>query len=83
LTATAKSLTAEPLIGSAYVDNTTFANATIMGLAKSPVRIWLNEHPLDMEYWAYDQESAVLSLQGMNHLFPQGVWTGGWEIKWE
>jgi alpha-glucosidase len=83
LTATAKSLTAQPLIGSDYVDNTTFANATIMGLSKSPVRIWMNDHPLDSAYWTYDQESAVLSFQGMNNLFQQGAWTGGWEINWE
>ena len=54
-----------------------------MGLAKSPVRIWLNERLLGLENWEYDGEKAVLSLHGLGPLFPRGAWAESWEVRWE
>jgi alpha-glucosidase len=54
-----------------------------MGLAKSPVRIWLNSHLLDLANWKYDQDRAVLSLHGLNQRFPEGAWTKKWKMNWE
>ncbi|KAK4097931.1 glycoside hydrolase family 31 protein [Parathielavia hyrcaniae] len=82
-TATARSLSAKRLLHSTYVDNNSLGNATIMGLAKRPVRIWLNNRALDSRYWTYDQDTAVLLLRGLNRLFAQGAWTESWEFKWE
>ncbi|KAH6853911.1 glycoside hydrolase family 31 protein [Chaetomium sp. MPI-CAGE-AT-0009] len=66
-----------------YVDTNALANATVMGLAKGPVRVWVNSRVLDFENWDYDQERAALSLHGLNHLFPHGAWAERWEINWE
>ena len=54
-----------------------------MGLAKSPVRIWLNERLLGPENWEYDSEKAVLLLHGLAPLFPRGAWAESWEVTWE
>ena len=54
-----------------------------MGLAKGPVRVWMNSHVLDLANWNYDEERATLSLHGLNDLFPQGAWAERWEINWE
>ncbi|KAK4040072.1 glycoside hydrolase [Parachaetomium inaequale] len=80
-TATNTSISAHPL--GDYVDTNALGNATVMGLAKSPVRIWLNSRVLDFENWKYDEGRAVLSLHGLNQLFAQGAWTKGWKIHWE
>ncbi|KAL2168270.1 hypothetical protein VTG60DRAFT_189 [Thermothelomyces hinnuleus] len=80
-TATNTSITAVPQGN--YVDSNRFGNATVMGLAKGPVRMWLNRRVLDHANWQYDQDRAVLLLYGLNHLFPQGAWAEKWEINWE
>ena len=54
-----------------------------MGLPKSPVRIWLNERLIGLENWGYDQDTAVLLVHGLDHFFPRGAWTAGWEMNWE
>ena len=79
--ATKQSIRASP--EGSYVDTNAFANVTVMGLAKSPVRIWLNERLLGLENWEYDGEKAVLSLHGLGPLFPRGAWAESWEVTWE
>ena len=66
-----------------YVDTNAFANATVMGLARGPVRIWVNQHTLPLENWEYNLDTEVLSLHGLNSWFPHGAWATGWEINWE
>ncbi|KAL2158027.1 hypothetical protein VTH06DRAFT_4837 [Thermothelomyces fergusii] len=80
-TATDRSITADPQGN--YVDTNPLANATVMGLAKAPLRMWLNRRVLDPANWQYDHERAVLLLHGLNHLFPRGAWAEKWEIGWE
>jgi alpha-glucosidase len=80
-TATSKSISAKP--EGNYVDTNTFGNATIMGLARGPVRIWLNSRLLGLENWKYDQDTHVLSLHGLNERFSGGAWTDKWNIHWE
>jgi alpha-glucosidase len=79
--ATSTSITADPQ--GDYVDMNALATTIVMGLAKEPVRVWMNSHVLDLEQWDYDEERGTLSLHGLNDLFPQGAWAERWEINWE
>ncbi|KAL1838138.1 hypothetical protein VTJ49DRAFT_2989 [Mycothermus thermophilus] len=66
-----------------YLDGNALSNVTVMGLGKSPVRIWLDSRELELANWKYDQDRQVLRVFGLDGLFPDGGWAKGWVMNWE
>jgi hypothetical protein len=45
--------------------------------------VWLNGNLLATSRWSYSADSAVLSVQGLHDLSPEGAWAAAWELTWE
>ncbi|AEO70510.1 glycoside hydrolase family 31 protein [Thermothielavioides terrestris NRRL 8126] len=66
-----------------YVDTNRLANVTVLGLPEAPSMVWLNGNLLATSRWSYSADSAVLSVQGLHDLSPEGAWAAAWELTWE
>lgn len=65
-----------------YVDQTSLANVTVLGVANAPSDVYLNGDKLETASWSYDSEGKFISVTELQDCFKEGAWTSSWTLSW-
>ena len=65
-----------------YVNKTPLGTVSILGIAKKPESILVNEVPLDPASWSYSEEKQFLLMEDLEKYFLDGVWNTGCFFNW-